>query len=258
MKTISVYLDGITVGPRLRKLDRKKVSALAKSMEAIGLQQPISVWAAAGDNTILVAGAHRYAAAEKLKLDQIDCIFITLDDLRRQLWEIDENLIRADLTELERADHAAKRAAVVRKQTELAKSAKTKSSERADKGQADFDKDTAEATGRSERSVRVDKRRGEKITPKVKKAIADKPAADKGVELDALASLGPEEQEQAVARVESGDSKDFREARDFIKGNAPTERDKQFGAMKRAYLKGGGLARKLFIKWLEKTIRPGK
>jgi len=55
----------------------------------------------------------------------------------RQLWEIDENLMRAELGPAEMAEHTAKRAEVVREKVELANLAKTKPdpSQNADKGQ---------------------------------------------------------------------------------------------------------------------------
>lgn len=65
--------------------------------------------------------------------------------------------MRSDLTDLERADHTARRAEIVRQKTAFAKSAKTESAERADKGQAGFEEETAKATGKSTRNVRRDK-----------------------------------------------------------------------------------------------------
>ena len=62
-----------------------------------------------------------------------------MTDLDRQLWEIDENLCRADLTDLERAEHTAKRARVVKQQKELsAKLANNSKRGPKDKGQAKF------------------------------------------------------------------------------------------------------------------------
>ena len=128
--------------------------------------------------------------------------------------------MRAELTDLERANYTARRAEIVRQRTEFAKLAKTTpSAERAEKGQGHFEKQTAEATGRSVRGVQRDKARGEKIAGDVMDAIRSTPAANKGVELDALAGMSHDEQHQAVERVESGASENFREARDFIQGD---------------------------------------
>ncbi len=266
MEIGKVFTDGVTVGERLRSLDQAKVDSLAESMEAIGLQQPISIYVE-GDEPVLVAGRHRLAAAIKLNWGEIDCVFVTLDDLDRQLWEIDENLIRADLTDLERATHTAKRADIMRQRAELMDNLAT-NSKRGPKsqGQKEFVENTAKKTGKSEKSVRRDKARGEKITPEVRQTLEDARAEDpdsplggvpnKGVELDALASLQPEEQEQAVERVESGASDNIRDARDFIKGEQPDEAavqaQKQYESLCRAWKKAGPEARGRFIKnWIE-------
>ena len=76
-----------------------------------------------------------------------------------------------------------------------------------------FVEDTAQKSGMSERSVRKSVHRAEAISPEVKEAIADMPEiADKGVELDALAAMEPEEQKRAVDAVRGGKSKSVRGA----------------------------------------------
>ncbi len=111
MKTSRIYLDGLVVHARYRKADDEKVSALAASMGAIGLQQPISVWAEpdkSGVETVhLVAGLHRVRAAEKLGWEQIDAVIVDLNETNRRRWEIAENLHRAELTALEHDQHLA-------------------------------------------------------------------------------------------------------------------------------------------------------
>jgi len=73
---------------------------------------------------------------------------------RYRLAEFDENLCRADLTDLQRAQHTAKRAEVVRQKAEL-KSVSDPNSNKPekrgpkDKGQVKFVADTAKKTGRS-------------------------------------------------------------------------------------------------------------
>jgi len=92
------------VGTR-RDADADKVSALAESMKAIGLQTPISVWTPDDGETVrLVAGRHRLEAARLLGWDRIDCMVVNLSDLDRRMWDISENLHRAELTVTERAE----------------------------------------------------------------------------------------------------------------------------------------------------------
>ena len=105
-----VALTDISVGEgRLRKLDPRLVDALAKSMRDRGQLQPISVRHRQGKYE-LISGHHRLEAARKLGWKtmraEIDYNSTTTDML---LAEIDENLMRGELSEAERAIHAAKR-----------------------------------------------------------------------------------------------------------------------------------------------------
>ena len=130
MKTSRIYLDGLVVHTRYRKVDDERVAALAASMDAIGLQQPISVWAEpdkSGVETIhLVAGLHRVRAAEKLGWEQIDAVIIELTEIDRRRWEIAENLHRAELTALERDEHVAEWIKLTEQATEEAAAASEK------------------------------------------------------------------------------------------------------------------------------------
>ena len=100
-----VFVDDVVVPPRLRSLVQPKVEALAESIDAIGVQQPISVYVKDGA-AVLVTGHHRLAAAKKLGWEEIPAIKLYMDDIDRQLWEIDENLQRANLTPAEEAEPA--------------------------------------------------------------------------------------------------------------------------------------------------------
>ena len=102
-----VPISEIVVGARLRALDDEKVREIAKSMARTALRHPITVrWV---DNQImLVTGRHRLEGAKVLGWQDTESEFIAGDDIDVQLWEIAENLFRAELTVLERAEHVAK------------------------------------------------------------------------------------------------------------------------------------------------------
>ena len=104
-----VFTDGVIIGNRMRELDEEKVAALAESMRAIGLQQPISVWVDDQNQPHLVAGRHRLAAAIKLGWEEIDCVDVRLNEVDRQIWEIDENLYRKELSADEMREHLRRR-----------------------------------------------------------------------------------------------------------------------------------------------------
>lgn len=98
------FTRGIVVGKRHRALDRAKVKALAGSMELIGLQQPITLFVQ-NDKPHLVTGLHRLLAARILGWEFIDCVYVKMSPIDRELWEISENLHRVDLSKEQRDAH---------------------------------------------------------------------------------------------------------------------------------------------------------
>lgn len=201
---------GVAVADRLRKVDDEKVKALAASMKEVGLITPITIRqnAMLGVGYRLVAGAHRLAAAKFLKWDSISAIIVTASDLDARIAEIDENLIRNELTPAERAMHIAERK---RLYEEAHGKAKANSAHAANKAMgkdvsADpavtFTSDTVTKTGRSERAVQTDASRGEKING-IAKVVGT--SLDKGEELDALAKLPLSQQAILIERASKGE-----------------------------------------------------
>src|ERR1700730_7963483 len=96
-------VDEIVTGTRLRGLDPKAVGVLKESIKVIGLKVPISVrYLSDEEGYALVAGAHRLQACIELGMQEIPVQEEEGSELDARLWEIDENLCRSELTELER------------------------------------------------------------------------------------------------------------------------------------------------------------
>ncbi len=95
----------IVVGSRMRQPTKVAVARLAQSIHAIGLLSPIVVTT----KRELVAGAHRLAAARLLGWATIPAHVVEMDVSAARLAEIDENLVRNELTALERAEHLGER-----------------------------------------------------------------------------------------------------------------------------------------------------
>ena len=113
MKIESQFVNCIDVGDRLRAVDENKVKQIAESMKGIGLLNPIHVaYYDDASTCLLVAGAHRLAAAKLLGWESIDTIEISGGGLAEQLAEIDENLCRSELTATQEAEHLARRKVV--------------------------------------------------------------------------------------------------------------------------------------------------
>lgn len=102
-----LYVENITVSEgRLRAVNDDAVARLADSFRRLGQQVPISV-RDDGDDVVLVAGLHRLRAAEALGWQMIDAVYCDGDETDARLWEIAENLHRAELSPVERAEHIA-------------------------------------------------------------------------------------------------------------------------------------------------------
>jgi ParB-like chromosome segregation protein Spo0J len=177
-------------------------------MNDIGLQTPISVrWVKdEGDEAShleLVAGATRLGAAIELEWGAIDCFIVDPKDVDYRIWEIDENLFRAELTAAEIAVHTKRRKELWLEETG-GKSLPTSLSDgraAAPQHAKGFSADTAHKTGRTKRSVNIALSRAKNIAPDVLDAVAGTPL-DKGTSLDALAKLPHDEQRAAVAAGE--------------------------------------------------------
>jgi ParB family chromosome partitioning protein len=105
-----IWLDEIKVGARLRPLDPATVDFLAESIQRIGLQSSISVRIVSdetGETPVLIAGHHRLEALRKLGHETTICAIHTGNDRDARIWEIAENLHRAELSVLERSEHVA-------------------------------------------------------------------------------------------------------------------------------------------------------
>jgi ParB family chromosome partitioning protein len=98
---------------RLREVDPGTVNDLAVSIGEVGLAQAITVRAIYGDEGEtryeLVIGAHRLAAHRRLGLATIRCRVVQVSDQDARQLEIDENLVRGDLSALEFARFVAER-----------------------------------------------------------------------------------------------------------------------------------------------------
>jgi ParB family chromosome partitioning protein len=110
MGTKIEYVDikSIHVDENRRKLDEKKVGELRQSISDIGLLNPINV--TKEDGIIrLRSGRHRLEACKRLGWTKIPATILNLDSLGSEAAELDENLVRAELSAYERSIAMARR-----------------------------------------------------------------------------------------------------------------------------------------------------
>jgi ParB family chromosome partitioning protein len=107
-KVSRIPIHKIEVVGKRRHLNPRKRDHIAESIRMMGLQTPITVCKRKNSEVVLVAGLHRLEAVKSLGGKEIDCFISTAGKRGRQLWQDGENLWRAGLTALEKAEAIAR------------------------------------------------------------------------------------------------------------------------------------------------------
>ncbi len=214
----SILISDIIIGDKRRDVKSDYVQKLADSIKQVGLINPITI---APDNR-LIAGYHRLQAFIQLGETRIPAVILNLSELEARLAEIDENLIRNDLSVLERGEQLEERKAIYE---ELYPETKRGGLPGAPGGGkqakseiiSSFAEDTADKTGQSRRTIEQEIQIARDITPEVKDKIRDTELADRKTDLLLLSRLEPEKQSQIADSVVSGEFKDVKSATNAIK-----------------------------------------
>jgi len=195
-------VQDVVVGDRKRSLDQAKVAELAESMGRLGLLNPVTV-SAAGE---LLAGLHRLEAARSLGWKWIDVTVTSLDELAGELVEIDENLIRNELSVLERAEHLQRRRSIhedLHPETARPKGGRRPGNEEM---ASSFPDDAAARIGLTPRSVRHDLQIAEGICQEARDLLRPTPVADMKSQLLAVARMDPEVQVRVARKMADGET----------------------------------------------------
>lgn len=198
---MKLNIADIEVGTRKRKLDDKKVQSIADSFTSIGQLQPVTVAGGRHNNPYLIAGLHRLEAAKRLGWETIDANIFDGDDIECELAEIDENLMRNDLTVLEQGEHLARRQELV---------GFKRGDNRFTTGRGETvsplktTPEIAKEIGLTERSAQHRMQVARNITPEVKDAIRDTEIANSTTQLLELARLAPEKQMEVAQSIANG------------------------------------------------------
>lgn len=199
---VRVPIAEIVVGERKRSLG--DVTPLAESIAELGLLQPIVIT----EDRCLVAGMHRLEACRKLGWQEIDARIVQADDMRAELAEIDENLVRNELTALERAEQLARRKAIYEAlHPETKKGVAQAIGMHSSLGHnvseiisLTFAEDTAKKTGFTQRTIQHEVQIATRIPEDVRELLRATPVAESKTDLLAIARM-PEEEQREVARA---------------------------------------------------------
>lgn len=208
-----IPITEIKIIPGRRKAVPSHIAELAKSIADVGLLNPITV----NEDHTLIAGLHRLEAAKLLNWTEIDCTICDIDSTRAELAEIDENVIRRPLSDME-----LNRALTRRKELYEALYPETIARNRPGhvsnhQGSSDklspepkvksFVEDTAEKLGVSTRTIERHLYLAEHLTPKVSVILKKMDKQPPRCELMKLARLEPGQQEECAALFMSGEIK---------------------------------------------------
>ncbi len=180
-KIHKIRIKDIKVFSGRRSLQNDKVRIIADSMNKIGLKTPITV-RKCRTGIRLVAGLHRLEAAKLLGLKKIDAFQQPDSKNDASLWEDSENLHRAELTVLERADRIERWRKATQKKAKVAQAARPGGRQPKDAGITK----TAKKCGFSRDEVSRAKKIAH-ISPKVKAKVKNLGLADNQAALLAIA-----------------------------------------------------------------------
>ena len=227
-----IQISKIKVNPGRRAAAPERVAKLAKSIAEVGLLNPITLDMA---NT-LIAGLHRLEAAKLLGWDEVDYTVSSLEGLRAELAEIDENFVRTDLSAIEYGDLLLRRKEIYEA---LHPETKAGVAQAAGMNRAvgnnvtckmhatskSFVDDTAEKLGVNPSTVRRQVQNAKNMTPEAKAIIRD--SGTKVTKKDAmkLSRLEPEQQKDAASQLAA------REIRSMAEYQPPEEPEPQEPAM---------------------------
>jgi hypothetical protein len=203
-----ISLNTIKVPKGGRPLDEEQVQELAGSIQQLGLLNPILLTL---DHT-LVAGRRRLAACKLLGKTDIACSIRDLDGIKGELAEIDENLIRGELTQLERSDHLLRRDELLEQLGLRRQAGRYPKSDQPSTPDLVTTKKLAAHAGISERGVRQAKQISRGIIIEAKDKLRHHPVANKTTELLALAKLDGGNQKKVAKLLVDGDAKTVKEA----------------------------------------------
>jgi ParB family chromosome partitioning protein len=198
-------IERINVGERLRAVDPDHVAVIADSIRQCGrVLQPVAITQTLSGDWMLIAGAHRLAAARMVGHTEIPVVIHEeLNGLQAKLIEIDENLLRHELNPLDRAVFLAERKRIYEELHPETKHGANggRGSKKNEEATLAFSKDAADRTGLSERAVKRSVQIATHLSPEIRKNLAGTDLSKNQSELLLLAKQEPDAQVRIVELI---------------------------------------------------------
>lgn len=196
-----------------RSLDATHVGELAKSIRELGLLNPVTI----DRENNLIAGLHRMEAAKALGWTEIECTVSSLGGLQAELAEIDENIVRSDLSALEYGEILLRRKEIYEalhpetKHGGDRRSDAIKTTKCRFENVRSFAQDTAEKLGVTPRTVERQIQTARNLVPEAKEIIRDTDTRLSKKAAMKLSRLEPDRQKEAAALLASKEIKTVEE-----------------------------------------------
>ena len=202
-----LQISEIVVHPRQRNIEMGSVRELADSISMLGLLNPITV----DHNHILIAGLHRLEAAKLLNWTEIECSITSLEGLRAEMAELDENFVRAKLSQIELSNLLMRRKEIYETLHPEVKHGGDRKSEKIKTAKSRFDsvkpfsEDTADKWGVDKRTVERQVQIAKNLTPEAKGILLASDAKLTKKDALKLSRLEPEQQKEAATQLVAGE-----------------------------------------------------
>lgn len=219
-----VSVDRIIINQRLRDLDQEKVLELAESIQNIGLINAITL----DPDFNLIAGNHRLAAIKHLGYETIQAKVCDSNDLIKELIEIDENLIRANLDYIETGEHISKRERILVSLGKRKVRGDNRHTARVERFSTD---DLAEKLGISRRIYQY-RRQVSNLIPEVRNVLRGTEYAQNLVDLVLLSRLEDHIQKRVAWYIKNGSTKTLKFLTHQAKVDFSTKTERSIAANK--------------------------
>ncbi|MCM1304834.1 MAG: ParB N-terminal domain-containing protein [Lachnospiraceae bacterium] len=210
---MKVPIGKIQIKEGRRSLDTAHAEELAASIRELGLLNPVTI----DRENNLIAGLHRLEAVRLLGWTEVECTVSSLEGLKAELAEIDENIVRSDISALEYGEILLRRKEIYET---LHPEAKHGGDRRSDgikttkcrfENTRSFAEDTAEKLGVTRRTVERQIQMAKNLAPEAKDIIRDTDTRLSKKAAMKLSRLEPEQQKEAVGLLAAKEIKTVEE-----------------------------------------------